>query len=72
MTRGFSDDDRPHGRGPLVEIAAELVRESERAFCINDGGGETWVPKSLVQHDAGSNHSIFTMPEWLAIERELI
>jgi hypothetical protein len=51
-----------------VEIEAELIRETELAYLINDGEIECWVPKSLTEHDGES----FTMPEWLAQEKGLV
>lgn len=57
------------GRRELVDIAAELKGESDRAFRIYDGAKTEWVPKSQVeQNDDGT----FTMPEWLAQEKGFI
>lgn len=71
MTRGFIDDDYPRKgrRGPVMEIAATMVRETPAAWLINDGDVEAWIPKSLATMDVGARHSIFTMPEWMAIEK---
>lgn len=53
----------------LVDIAAELKGESEKAFRIFDGAKTEWVPKSQVeQNDDGT----FTMPEWLAHDKGFI
>ena len=53
----------------LCDISAELKGESDRAFLIYDGARTVWVPKSLTeQNDDGT----FTMPEWLAKDKELI
>lgn len=53
----------------LVDIAAELKGESEKAFRIFDGAKTEWVPKSQVeQNDDGT----YTMPEWLAQEKGFI
>jgi hypothetical protein len=53
----------------LVDIAAELRHETEKAFLVFDGAKTVWLPKSQVeQNDDGT----FTMPEWLAHEKELI
>lgn len=57
------------GRSDLIDIAAELRHETERAFLVFDGTRTVWLPKSQVeQNDDGT----FTMPEWLAKEKELI
>ena len=56
-------------RDDPVEVEAELRHETDRAFLIFDGEREIWLPKSLVKHDG---HGEFTMPEWLAMQEELI
>lgn len=57
------------GKRELIDIAAELKGESERAYRIFDGARTEWVPKSQVErNDDGS----FTMPEWLAKEKGFI
>lgn len=58
------------GRSDIVDIAAELRRETEKAFLIFDGEREVWLPKALVEHD--ETKGTFAMPEWLAKDKELI
>jgi hypothetical protein len=65
----------------LIDIAAELRHETANAYLLADGRteikkGETkpselrvWVPKSQVEM---SDNNIFTMPEWLALEKGFI
>ena len=60
----------------LVDIDAEIRNETEHAYLITDGkinkGGSevrVWVPKSLTENNGDGT---FTMPEWLAIEKELV
>jgi hypothetical protein len=60
-----------------VEIEAEYIHETDLALLINDGDQEVWLPKSQIKYDyvQGSDsllEIIVTMPEWLAIEKELI
>ena len=66
-----------------VEIEAELIHETGGAYQISDGSKYSdkdpdvvmdgkrcvWVPKSLVEYD---DDKTFTMPEWLAIDKELV
>jgi hypothetical protein len=54
----------------LVEIAAEVIHETEKAYLLFDGVRKAWVPKSVVEanHDGTS----FLMPERLAQEKEFI
>lgn len=57
------------GESDLVEIAAELRHETERALLIYDGSEQIWLPKSLVEDNMDGT---FTMPEWLAKDKGLI
>lgn len=53
----------------LIDIAAELQGETEKAYRIFDGSRTEWVPKSQVEkNDDGT----FTMPEWLAQDKGFI
>jgi hypothetical protein len=53
----------------LIDIAAEIRAETERAWRLFDGDKLEWVPKSMVeQNDDGT----FTMPEWLAKDKGFI
>jgi hypothetical protein len=56
----------------LCDIAAELRHETAAAYLIFDGDKKVWLPKSQVEHCNHDGADIFTMPEWLAIEKELI
>ena len=58
------------GKSNLVEIAGELRHETEQAFLIFDGVRDVWLPKSLVEWDDAEG--IAVMPEWLAIDKELL
>jgi serine phosphatase RsbU (regulator of sigma subunit) len=52
-----------------VEIAAEIIHETDMAWLLSDGITEEWVPKSQVKdHEDGT----FTMPYWLAEEKGFI
>lgn len=53
----------------LVEIAAEKRAETERGMLLHDGKHSKWVPKSLVEDNRDGT---FTMPVWLAQEKEFI
>ena len=58
-----------------IEIACEVVARTASAWLISDGTRQVWIPESqIVDHEetsAGVITSIF-IPEWLAMERELI
>jgi hypothetical protein len=58
----MSDDE-------LVEIAAEIRHETERAYLLFDGTRTAWVPKSLVEDNGDGT---FTMPLFLAEQKEFV
>jgi hypothetical protein len=58
-------------RSDLVDIACVILRQTERAYCIDAGtGDDVWLPKSQCQWDE-SDHTM-AMPEWLAKDKGLI
>jgi hypothetical protein len=59
----------PTVESKLTDIRAELRAETERGYRLHDGRVTVWVPKSSVQDNGDGT---FTMPEWLAREKELI
>lgn len=57
-----------------IEIACEVVGETVRAYLINDGTKQVWIPKSQITDECeehGKITSIF-ISEWLAKEKGLI
>lgn len=50
----------------IIEIAADLRRETEKALLLYDGAKEAWVPKVQVENN---NDGTFSMPEWLAMDK---
>lgn len=58
-----------------VEFCVIIRRETDKAFLVQDGTKEIWIPKSQIEldQDGGVGDTVVvTMPEWLAIEKELI
>lgn len=64
----------------LIDITAELKRETDSAYLLFDGRQQkhkygrmldvcTWVPKSQVEDNKDGT---FTMPEWLALDKGFI
>jgi hypothetical protein len=53
----------------VIEISAELRRETEKAFLIFDGEKEAWVTKAQVEDNMDGT---FSMPEWLAMDEGFI
>lgn len=68
MTRGFLSDSEVQ-RSNLCDVAGRLVRETDKAWLIDDGAQEVWLPKSQVEKNPDGT---FTMPEWLATEKGLL
>lgn len=64
------------GKSNLIDISAEKHMERENAIAIYDGRNDengkeiwTWLPKSQIEDNGNGT---FTLPEWLAYEKELI
>jgi hypothetical protein len=58
----------------LVSITVTLVHETEKAYLVNDGVKEVWLPKASceLELDKSKKFYILTLSEALAIEKELI
>lgn len=57
----------------LVDIACEVIAETDKAFRIDDGDTRCWVPKSQVEwHEEKNGFGTMVMPENLAQEKGLI
>lgn len=56
----------------IIEVSGTLVApfETAAAYRFSSGGEPVWLPKSQVEWDADARE--MTMPEWLAIEKELV
>jgi len=57
------------GSKEKIEFSVKLVRETEKAWLIDDGTQELWVPKSQTEW---IDEDTIAMPEWLAKDKELI
>lgn len=53
----------------LIDIAASIRAETDKALRLDDGTRVEWVPKSQVEDNGDGT---FTMPEWLAQEKGFI
>ena len=57
----------------LVDVTCKLKHETKAAWLISDGDRDVWLPKSQCELELGKNMvCIVTLPEWLAVEKELI
>ncbi|MBF0232952.1 MAG: hypothetical protein HQK65_07925 [Desulfamplus sp.] len=58
-----------------VEIYFTLEQQTEKAIKVTDGGNSFWLPKSQIKIKHVENAEddvIVTMPEWLAIDKEIV
>lgn len=55
--------------GKCQEFAGKLVRQTEKAYCIDFGEGPVWVPQSQCEY-AGKDTWLLT--EWIAKEKGLM
>jgi hypothetical protein len=52
----------------LVDIACTLKHETAKAYLVNDGSKDVWVPKSKCEYV----HGVLVLPSWLAKDKGLI
>ena len=52
----------------IIRVTALLKSETDRAYLVDGGFGEVWVPKSLCIYEDGE----LELPGWLAVEKKLI
>lgn len=60
---------KPPRNEELVEIAAEIIKQTRDAYLLSDGDREVWVQKRLVTDNLDGT---FSMPEWMALNKGLI
>ena len=56
----------------LIDIAVALKHETPKAYLVENGEGEMWLPKSQVELYDQPGGAVLTMPYWLAKEKGLI
>lgn len=59
---------------PDIEIAVEVITDTDAAYLITDGNVECWIPKSVVKDYSEENGQIRTIfiSEWFAEKKGLI
>lgn len=62
-------------KSDLVDVDVKIHHRTDHAYLVSTTGEKkdaVWVPKSLVEIEpTGSGHKL-TLPEWLAIDKELV
>lgn len=58
----------------IIEIAVEVLHETDQAILVTDGNVEEWIPKSLIEDQVGDGMEIETIfiPEYIALDKGLI
>ena len=56
------------GESDLIDIVVTLRHQTDKAYLVDDGDKQVWVPKSQSEYADG----ILTLPEWLAMDKGLI
>lgn len=70
MTSPLLFERRRYMANRLVDLKGKFISETERAFRVDFDGRVVWLPKSQVERD--ETDETYTMPEWLAIEKEIV
>lgn len=64
------------GRSDLTELDLQLHQETDKAILVSDDGNRenaVWLPRSQIEIERGPRGGIsVTLPEWLAIDKELV
>lgn len=53
----------------LFDFSAELKHKTDRAYLVNDGDKDFWLPKQFTENNGDGT---FTIPEWLAIDKGIV
>jgi hypothetical protein len=57
----------------LVDLKVdEWKHETDKAWLFVIEGADVWIPKSIGEFDPEDDEGVVTVPEWWAIEEELI
>lgn len=59
-------------RSDLQDLALHCHHETDAAWLLSDTGlrdDAKWLPKSQGERGAGRYANIWTMPEWIAVDR---
>lgn len=59
---------------PKIELAVEIIGETDQALRVYDGNVTAWIPKSQITDTCEVNGKIETIfiPEWIANDKGLL
>ena len=63
---------RPTARGGSIDITLHLHLDRDLSWLVSDTGDladAKWLPKSQAQRGEGRDEFVWTMPEWIAVDR---
>lgn len=61
------------GRSDLIDVACDLVYETDGAYLVRDGDRKVWIPKACSEWAAERGRfGTLTLPEGVAVDKELI
>jgi len=55
-----------------VEVMVEIKANTRLAVLVNDGDRDVWLSRSQIEIVEEGGQTFVQMPEWLAIEKELV
>ena len=57
----------------IIELQVLIKRSTEKAIMVeNLKRRDVWLPKSQVEIDGPTSRTTIQLPEWLAIDKELV
>lgn len=61
-------------KSDLIDIDVDLKHETAKAYLVNAGGDDVWIPKSQCEFEMGDKppSGKLTLPEWLAENKGLV
>ncbi len=63
-------------KSDVIDISVQRLHETESAVLVTDSNPENgvWLPKSQIEIEPADVEGLYfvTLPEWLALEKELI
>lgn len=72
MSDSLGLDDRDEGNTVLVEISYEhILRKARDSVLFSIEDRDVWIPRSRL-NDWDEQLKTFSIPEWLAIDREVV
>jgi len=74
MGNPHAKDMKPYQGIPMHEFVAEIKHETDKAYLLDDGEEEYWIPKSQVENECHIRGDTwrFEIPVWLAEDKGIV